>query len=225
MKLSLTTVTALALSAGVAFAGISKPKVDMDGLTQEEITFIEDHNDYLYDGGTAGSVLSLGLGMSWLDQDTNGIFDGSIIGVNSRDVTNDVRLTKNSTINKAKTYKVNSRIRFDTDFEIDNIERIGVESQQLSGIELGKEFPIACYERSFGHECKIYNYHLNVIVRDFPGLAISTHDVVEMLDDIMEDELRTAIRIKQVRKAKDVMAEAYKKPIASVFNRFSRWRR
>ena len=208
MKTLVLTTVALAVSAGVAFAGLSKPNVNTDGLTQEEITFIEDHNNYIYDGSTAAAALSLGFGLSWLDENTNDIFDGSIVGVESRDVTHDVRIAKDGD----KSFMINSRIRFDTDFKVDNENRFLVEDQSLSGIELGEEFPVQCYVTSYGHNCKVFNYHVNVIVRDFPGLSISTSDVIEMLDDILEDELRTAVRIEQDKKPAHIYKDVREAP-------------
>ena len=210
MKLSLTTITALALSAGVAMAGgFSKPKLDTSDWTDEEIQFVEDHNNYTYDIGVAGVAASLGAGWAWVDQNRNGIFAGSIVGVNSRDVTHDVRLSHGD---GNKMFMISSRIRFDTEFRVDEVERWGIDEQSLSGIEVGQEFPIQCYETSYGHNCKVFNYHVNVIVRDFPGLAISTSDVVEMLDDILEDELGTAIRIEQDKQPEYIYKDVREAP-------------
>ena len=58
---------------------------------------------------------------------------------------------------------------------------------------------------------KYLTISVNVIVRDFPGLSISTADVVEMIDDILEDELRTAIRIKQVKPSESI----YEGPVSA----------
>ena len=205
--LTLTTV-ALAMTAGVAFAGISKPNVDTTGLTDQEITFIEDHNNYTYDIGTAGLALSLGVAWGWVDQNTNNIYDGSIVGIDSRDVTHDVRIASTGD----KSFVINSRIKFDTDFTVDNDVRDGIYDKSLSGIELGEEFPVQCYVTSYGHNCKVFNYHVNVIVRDFPGLKISTSDVIEMLDDILEDELRTAVRIEQDKKPAHIYKDVREAP-------------
>ena len=209
MKQLLTTTVALAVLAGAASAGISKPKLDTSDWTQQEIEFAEDHNNYIYDGSTAASALSLGFGLSWLDENTNNIFDGSIVGIDSRDVTHDVRVSRGD---NDKQFMISSRIRFDTDFKVDNENRFLVEDQSLSGVELGEAFPIQCYETSYGHNCKVFNYHVNVIVRDFPGLAISTADVVEMIDDLMEDELGTAIRIEQDKKPEHIYKDVREAP-------------
>ena len=209
MKKLLTTTVALAVLAGAASAGIGKPNLNTDGWTDQEIQFAEDHNDYTYDIGTAGLALSLGAAWGWVDQNRNGIFAGSIVGIDSREVTNDVRVSQGD---NDKQFMISSRIRFDTDFRVDEVYRDGIYEQSLSGVELGEAFPIQCYETSYGHNCKVFNYHVNVIVRDFPGLAISTADVVEMIDDVMEDQLGTAVRIEQDKKPEHIYKDVREAP-------------
>ena len=218
MKKLLLATAALAISASSAMA-FEKPNVDTTGLTNEEIQFIKDHNDYTYDIGTAGLALSLGTAWGWVDQNTNNIFDGSIVGIDSRDVENSVNLYIGDDVNGGKGYAIASKIAFDTDFNVDNDVRDGIYDKSLSGVQIGEHFPIVCYAIENRHDCKVSNYSVNVIVRDFPGLSISTADVVDMIDRALEDELGTAIRIKQLKPSESI----YEGPVSATLYSANGW--